>query len=546
MIVLSLSEKVSGDWKLITLNEKLATYGQWTYRAAWTMEIVAALLGLATGLALAYQAYTESFGTEVSITAVDLVLASAPFFMVALAELTKIPVATLLFSVSWRWKPILFMFLGALAIITFETVFLGLERAATQRQLAYERIAQKIEVAQAKKSGLSDYLTRANSSDEVADSQTQLEKLNAQAETEYQKVRDEIGRLDEEMLSPVKNNPQFAGLTQQITDRSAERDKLVNERNDEIKQAMEAFERQRDSYRQRISDAQKVGDTALAERYIAELARLGNPRNAIVGRYEPRIKDLEGQVTQLRNDLMRVYQVNSNISDEFRNRIDTRRRELEQKIRNLEVSWAPRLETARAALANAQETAAGKQTETEKARRQLDEVGIELAQLEQERIPMARNDQVRRLAGRIYGERPESVTTEQESFISLLWFGSLAALAALAGPIVATVALGLQRVAEQRQTPFEGKLNRLLRRMLLRWRFRRTRKVEVKVEVPIEKEVEKIVEVPVDRVVKEILYVPILTDDPELLRKTLAQDLPPDVAGLVKIGMKGETSGNPA
>ncbi|MFD2649270.1 hypothetical protein ACFSX5_15900 [Devosia albogilva] len=98
------------------VNQKLATYGAWTYRGAWLLEVTAALIGLATGLTLGYQAFSASDSTSM-----ELILASAPFFMVALAELTKIPIATLLFSVSWWWKPIVLMFLVALAAITFET-----------------------------------------------------------------------------------------------------------------------------------------------------------------------------------------------------------------------------------------------------------------------------------------------------------------------------------------------------------------------------------------------------------------------------------------
>jgi hypothetical protein len=34
-------------------NAKLMVYGQWTYCVAWALEIVAASIGLATGIALA-------------------------------------------------------------------------------------------------------------------------------------------------------------------------------------------------------------------------------------------------------------------------------------------------------------------------------------------------------------------------------------------------------------------------------------------------------------------------------------------------------------
>src|SRR3712207_3424584 len=124
-------------------NAKLASYGQWTYRVAWTLEIVAACIGLATGIALGYQAFTDSADNEIFICTPDLDLASAPFLMVALAELIKIPVATLLFSVSWLWKPVLAVCLALMAMITFETVLLGLERASAQRQVKYEDIQRR-------------------------------------------------------------------------------------------------------------------------------------------------------------------------------------------------------------------------------------------------------------------------------------------------------------------------------------------------------------------------------------------------------------------
>ena len=121
-----------------SLKEKLGVYGQWTYRGAWALEVSAALIGLATGLTLGFQAISNA--DPGSISSVDLALASAPFFMVAIAELTKIPIATLLFSSSWKWKPIVLVFLGALAGITFETVFMGLERAATLRDRKSTRL----------------------------------------------------------------------------------------------------------------------------------------------------------------------------------------------------------------------------------------------------------------------------------------------------------------------------------------------------------------------------------------------------------------------
>ena len=140
----------------------------------------------------------------------------------------------------------------------------------------------------------------------------------------------------------------------------------------------------------------------------------------------------------------------------------------------------------------------------------------------------------RRIAARLYGMKPENVTPEQAGFVSNVWSGSLAMLAALAGPVTAIVALALQSIASRNEKATQGgKLSRLARRLVLGWRWRRVRTVTVPVAIPVEKEVEKRVEVPVERVVKEILYVPILTDDPEAVRRALNQTLDKDIADLV-------------
>lgn len=72
------------------MSQKLASYGQWTLPWCLGLEIAAAAIGLTTGVALGVQAFSASE----SVTAMDLTLASAPFLMVAIAELTKIPIAT--------------------------------------------------------------------------------------------------------------------------------------------------------------------------------------------------------------------------------------------------------------------------------------------------------------------------------------------------------------------------------------------------------------------------------------------------------------------
>ncbi|GAA2884567.1 hypothetical protein GGQ99_005098 [Aminobacter niigataensis] len=55
------------------MSQKLANYGQWTYRGAWALEIVAAIIGLATGIALSYRGFVANEAADT----MDLVLAGA-------------------------------------------------------------------------------------------------------------------------------------------------------------------------------------------------------------------------------------------------------------------------------------------------------------------------------------------------------------------------------------------------------------------------------------------------------------------------------------
>jgi hypothetical protein len=57
---------------------------------------------------------------------------------------------------------------------------------------------------------------------------------------------------------------------------------------------------------------------------------------------------------------------------------------------------------------------------------------------------------------------------------------------------------------------------------------------------------EKRVEVPVEKIIKEVLYVPILTDDPEAVRRSLQQDLPAEIADLVRVKFKGTPNASAA
>jgi len=517
------------------MSQKLASYGQWTYRGAWALEIIASIIGLTTGLVLGFQAFEASQ----SATAMDLILASAPFFIVSIAELTKIPIATLLYSASWLWKPVILLFLLLLAGITFETVLLGLERAGTLRELQYEELADGIDTLNRESAKLIAADEDAKQTDQVAKARADLEEVSTLADKARKEVQSRIADVDTELQATTALTPEAARVREQLRDKEQRRSDLINERDTKVQQAVEEFERQRDSFVVRIRDARESGDAASAKRWEDEIAKLANPRAKTEAKYQIQTAGLDQEIAGIQSNFDRLRLESPKMTDEQRQVLQNRRSDLEKSLDAISADWERRLDQARESLSAAQTAEASKASALARNQARRDEIAKQLSEFEKKRIPLARTDQIRRIAARWYGEKPEEVSEPQAGKVAAIWFGSLAVIAGLAGPITAMVALGLQRIAAQAETHTENRLSRLVRRLLLRWRWRRIRTVKVPVEVHVDREVEKRVEVPVEKVVKEILYVPVLTDDPDALRRVLNEDLPPEVADLVKVAAKG-------
>ena len=158
---------------------------------------------------------------------------------------------------------------------------------------------------------------------------------------------------------------------------------------------------------------------------------------------------------------------------------------------------------------------------------------------------LAQNDQIYRITALWSGkDSPADITNEELRWVTIVWFGSLAAITAWTGTLLAFGGL----VALQGPLPVVRKAGGLLyalRSLLVdsRRRVRRPvirevekevlREVEVTKEIVVEKAVltEVVREIPVDKVVfrdvpkeivrKELVYVPFFTDDPELLRQQM-------------------------
>lgn len=184
---------------------------------------------------------------------------------------------------------------------------------------------------------------------------------------------------------------------------------------------------------------------------------------------------------------------------------------------------------------------------------QIEGLEVQLTKLEQQRVEIrdqiaqqSQAEQIYRFAQYVYGvEAAADVTPDQVRTVSFVWFGSLAAITAWTGTLLAFGGLVLRYGNQRPEKVRAGPLSRALRAFLLA-RARHLRSPIIR-EIPVDREVirevtkeipvEKIVvqdvvrEVPVDKVVfkevprevvrKEIIYLPFFTDDPDLIRSTM-------------------------
>jgi hypothetical protein len=322
------------------LRAKLVVYGQRTYLAAWALEIVASLLGLTTGIALGYQAFSTA--ENGSITSMDLILASAPFFMVAIAELTKIPIATLLFAVKWVWKPIVFIFLIGLAGITFETVFMGLERAVTLRQFHYEEIVRKLDELKFEKEQLSGRISDSTLEDRLKKAQENLNAIAVQAEQEHNNIALQISEVEKEIEGQRLLLPDTARLRDERSQKIAERDRLVTERDSIIRDRIGEFERQRDSFIHRLEMARASGDAADVKRYEDELAQLPNPRSTYEKQYAAKIDPVEKDITNLQSEFDRRMASAPPMPPAEKQKLELAHDDLKNRLAEVDKAWADR------------------------------------------------------------------------------------------------------------------------------------------------------------------------------------------------------------
>ncbi len=179
-------------------------FGRRIYITAWAVEILAASLGLCIAFFMAYDAYTSSTDSKL----IGAVLGALPFVLIAVIEPTKIPLALGLYKVKHLgWKFLILIALIGLTIVTFETIFTGLERQVTNTTAIVTEGKDEIRAYEEEIDDLNKEKERINKlsiTDKTKDLDEQIKTLKNSRKGETENARDGLNEATSKIEEEIK------------------------------------------------------------------------------------------------------------------------------------------------------------------------------------------------------------------------------------------------------------------------------------------------------------------------------------------------------
>jgi len=292
----------------------------------------------------------------------------------------------------------------------------------------------------------------------------------------------------------------------------------------------------------RASEEQRIDPLrASIQDRLSQISRVNEQRknsiNGQIAELSKKIKNLESQRAIKELELQSAKIGNGEISDTRSSALITKIDQIDQEIKTLNQWHDGELEQIRSSRNALQQDyeLSKKQIETKslEARKSIPKLEELLAKnngtimsLEADLTEKAQQNQIYRFAQKVGKYEDILLVKEKDlTFVSILWFGSIALVCATVGTILALISNIMtdpDAFVQKQQNRNNNKLARSIRKMLLAFRKRLQLKQKIiKVDVPIEVEkiveieviVEKIVEKPVvqevDKLVPEIVPIPV-------------------------------------
>lgn len=471
-------------------------YAAFLIRLAWTVEIIAVLIGLTISVVVSVASSTyggdeQSFG--ILGKSATVLVAALPFVLVAVVELCKIPLVFAFMAVSnFFWRAIFAFSVGFLCIITFETMLNGFERNFSN--LNYQIDTRKNEIER-----LQTSIERLEDRKKVVWRFTE-EDLNAEADERSKLIRDEfannVHKLDERTdrnLAQIKE-PTIAQLREEA---NALREQLEGIYEQWNMERSEVESRVTGLIDQNVNDNRGEKDRLLAERDAleAEMEAAVEAANfftsaGVEREYQKKLDALDARIAAVNENFLgeQAMQQQSNllgqlsgqvdfINQKYQMRIDeqsAREAKILEEIEKRETSLNKRRDSV---LTNARESKkifqderakqqeawnvwhAGKREELAIIMAEVNALNDEIFELETQMGELGSTvrhlifqNQVYRLAMYVEGvESPDEVPRQTVGTVALIWFGSLACIASFTGVLLALAGFYLRKNAARIQ-----------------------------------------------------------------------------------------------
>lgn len=534
-------------------------------RAAWTVEIILAIIGCLIGvlMMIKFQKNPEEIVTTsglIGFTA-DSLMMGLIFFMVGIIELTKIPLASAVYYSQTFWIRLIFLIaLIAVNISTFETVVAGFERINNQRTEDFRKLLIKKDTLEDQILEKRIKIDEKNLNKQIDDLQKKYSAISLEAEKienssskrklEIEKNSNQSGVI-ETLINQIKRDE---SNRKQLQSNNVELSKQIKETGFvKNKSANELIQKQIDSNNKEIinlSDKINFNTNKLAE--ARQKAQVDNK-----GQIDQITNQTNRQLKPLRDNLNKIQRLIDNYTNDLNN-IAERNRENLEEIKSIQeeindlvkkideegpknqvirvASWFKNIFLIDYEKENLKKEREINNLETskvfntflfwrfsvERTPKELEIIDSQISMLNDQIIINEKKLELAKAKGStksVYSDIPEASLT----FAFWIWFGVLSFIVSITGTMLAFASLNLRdpRMHIDRN---ENKLKRIgLFWWLVRLLSRRAKYIkqktrllfkpnviEKKVEVEVEKVVEKIIEKPViqEKIIEKEIEVP--------------------------------------
>ena len=247
--------------------------GKFLLKMAWTVEILVAVIGVCIAIIVVKQAQGAKDIDDLAGRAVNLsdLTFGAIFFIVAIVELTKIPLATAVYySVRIYWKIIFLIGLLLVNVSTFETIVTGFERINRERTKIIDKKIVKYH-------SISTQISQLQENTEVRAFDSDINKLRE----ERAKINSAISEIS---LDGVKRK-------QAIIDQGSNQSS-IEQLKEEIKSISETIRRLEESNSLLPSQKKKVGFFGSNQKEINDQIE-NNKKTIDFNRAEKKVKEAE-------------------------------------------------------------------------------------------------------------------------------------------------------------------------------------------------------------------------------------------------------------